>query len=37
MVEECRAQDFERDLEGFVAIRAAATKLLVEFMAVESC
>lgn len=36
-MEECRAQDFERHLDGFVAIRAATTRLLVEFMAVESC
>jgi hypothetical protein len=34
LLEECRAQDLEMGLEGFAAIRAAATMLLVEFMAV---
>jgi hypothetical protein len=34
LLEECRIQDLEKLFEGFAATRAAATMLLVEFMAV---
>jgi hypothetical protein len=37
LFEECRVQDREMLFEGFAAVRAAATMLRVEFIAVDTC